>query len=223
MKIILYGATGTVGQGVLRRCLMDPDVEQVLAVGRASTGRQHPKLCERVRADLMDYSGLDAELTGYDACCYCLGVSSAGLDEARYTRITYDLALAAATTLVRLNPGMRFLFVSGAGARSGAQGGAMWQRVKGRTENALLRLPFRAVHVFRPGAIQPMHGIRARTASYRLLYPLLWLPLTLLRLAAPALVTTTDALARAMLRVAQHGAEKPILEGRDIHALSQGG
>src|SRR5579864_1453935 len=179
MKVILFGATGMVGQGVLRECLRDPRVEAVLAVGRSATGQSHPKLSELVQQDLFAYSANEARLKGYDACFFCLGVSSAGMSEADYRHITYDLTLAAAETLVRLNPAMTFIYVSGAGTDSSERGSSMWARVKGATENALLRLPFKAAYMFRPGVIRPLHGIRSKTPLYRAFYmaaaPLLWL------------------------------------------------
>ena len=143
MNVILFGATGMVGQGVLRECLLDPDVHQILSIVRTPTGQQDPKLRELVLKDFFDYSSVESQLTGFDACIFTLGVSSAGLDEAKYTHFTHDLTLAAASTLARLNPQMTFIYVSGAGTDSTEHGRAMWARVKGRTENDLLKLPFR--------------------------------------------------------------------------------
>src|ERR1700761_3564620 len=170
MKIVLFGATGMVGQGVLRECLAAQDVDEVLVVGRTTLGMRHPKLREVVHQDFFDYASIEPELLGYDACFFCLGVSAAGMDEARYSHLTYDLTLAAANTLVRLNPSMVFVYVSGAGTDSTEQGRSMWARVKGRTENALQRLPFRAVYLFRPGFIEPAHGERSKTAMSRMVY-----------------------------------------------------
>ncbi len=166
MKVILFGATGMVGQGVLRECLLDPEVETVLAVGRSSTGQQHAKLQEILHKDLEDLSRIENKLSGYDACFFCLGVSSAGLNEQQYRRVTYDLTIAAAKVLVRLNPAMTFIYVSGAGTDSTERGRMMWARVKGQTENALLQMPFRAAYMFRPAYIQPLHGIKTRTRWY---------------------------------------------------------
>src|SRR5579864_7886858 len=143
MKAILFGATGMVGKSVLRECLNDPDVERVLAVGRRASGETHDKLRELVHADLTDYSAVADQLAGYDACFFCLGVSSAGMSEADYRRVTYDIAVAAARALVDRNPGMTFIFVSGAGTDSTGKSGSMWARVKGETENAILALPFK--------------------------------------------------------------------------------
>src|SRR5579862_6917442 len=166
MRVILFGATGMVGQGVLRECLLDSGVEQVLSVGRSRTGIPNPKLREVEHNDLWHYKDLEPQLAGYDACFFCLGVTSAGMKPEEYERITYGITIAAADTLARLNPGMTFVYVSGAGTDSSERGRLAWARVKGRTENALLRLPFRAAYMFRPGVIQPLHGIRAKTAWY---------------------------------------------------------
>jgi uncharacterized protein YbjT (DUF2867 family) len=219
MKVILFGATGMVGQGVLRECLLDPDVDRVLSIGRSATGQLHPKLREVVHKDLLDFSALEAQLSGFDACFFCLGVSSVGMEEQDYRRVTYDITLAAAQTLARLDPDMTFIYVSGAGTDSSERGRSMWARVKGHTENALLRLPFKAAVMFRPGGIVPLHGVTSKTRVYRILYALtrpLW---PVLHAAFPQLVTTTEQIGRAMLRVAKQGAPKPILETRDINAL----
>ena len=219
MKVIVFGATGMVGQGVLRECLQDPRVDAVLTVGRKATGQSYPKLKELVHADLFEYGSVAAELKGYDACFFCLGVSSAGMSEAAYRRITYDLTLAAATALARLDPGMTFIYVSGTGTDSSEHRRVMWARVKGATENALLRLPFKAAYMFRPGIIRPLHGIRSKTPLYRAFYvaaaPLLWL----LGAVSPGLLTTTEQMGRAMIKAAADGAPKPLLETRDINRL----
>ena len=163
MKVILFGATGMVGQGVLRECLLDAGVESVLAVGRSPTGQRHAKLREIVHDDFLDYSAIESELTGYDACFFCLGVSSVGMNEERYRHLTYDITLAAARTLAKLNPQMVFVYVTGRGTNSTEHGSLMWARVKGKTENDLLKLPFKAAYMFRPAGIQPLHGIRSKT------------------------------------------------------------
>ena len=206
-----------VGQGVLRECLQDPGVEQVAALGRSATGVQHPKLVDIRHADLANYAGIEDRLHGFDACFFTLGVSSAGMKEADYDRVTYGFTLAAGETLGRLNPGMAFIYVSGAGTDSTERGRTMWARVKGRTENALLRLPLNA-YMFRPGAIQPLDGIRSKTASYRILYALTKPLLPLLRRAMPNQILTTREMGQAMLNVARRGYPKPILEVRDIRA-----
>ena len=220
MKVILFGASGMVGQGVLRECLLDPAVERVLVVGRTTTGRQDAKLREILRPDVADLAGVEDQLRGFDACFFCLGVSSAGMTEADYRRLTYDLTLAVAQTLVKLSPAMTFIYVSGTGTDSTGQGRVMWARVKGDTENALLRLPFKAAYMFRPGIIEPLHGVVSKTKSYRILYGLMRPLMPVLKLLLPAnLLTDTEQVGRAMIRVAQHGAPKTILESRDINAL----
>jgi len=221
MNVILFGATGMVGQGVLRECLLDPDVEQVRTVGRTATGTNHPKLSEIVHRDMWHYAEIESELSGLDACFFCLGVSSAGMKEQDYERITYDLTMAAAETLCRLNPQMKFFYVSGAGTDSTEHGKSMWARVKGRTENALLRLPFAAAYMFRPGLIQPLHGVRPKAAFYRAFYIFFKPFLPLLRRAFPNRVLTTVEVGRAMLAVARHGYGKRILETGDIRAVLQ--
>jgi uncharacterized protein YbjT (DUF2867 family) len=218
MKALVFGATGMVGQGVLRECLRDPGVELVATVGRGTTGLQNPKLTEIQHADLAGYATIEDRLRGFDACFFTLGVSSAGMKEADYERITYEFTLAAAETLSRLNPGMTFIYVSGAGTDSTEQGRVMWVRVKGRTENALLRLPLNA-YMFRPGVIQPLDGIRSKTASYRVLYTLTKPLLPLLRWAMPNQILTTREIGQAMLNVARRGYGKRILEVRDIRAM----
>jgi uncharacterized protein YbjT (DUF2867 family) len=163
MKAIIFGATGMVGQGLLRECLLDPGVEVVLTIGRTPRGQKHEKLRELAHANLLDFSAIEGELPGYDTCFFCLGVTSAGTAEPEYERITYSIPVAAAKTLVKLNPGMTFVCVSGAGADSSEKGRTMWARVKGKAEDALLAMPFKAVYVFRSAFIQPLHGIRSRT------------------------------------------------------------
>jgi len=220
MNVLIFGASGMVGQGVLRECLLAADVQAVVTIGRSGSGQQHPKLRQLVHADLLNYSAIEAELSGFDACFFCLGISSAGMSEADYTRISYGYTLAAAETLARLNPQMTFTYVSGAGTDSTEQGLSMWARVKGRTENALLRLPFKGAYMFRPGVIQPLHGVRSKTASYQMLYSLLGPLLPLLRRLFPRQITTTEQVGRAMLAVARHGAPKHILESPDIIAVA---
>jgi uncharacterized protein YbjT (DUF2867 family) len=218
MNILLFGASGMVGQGVLRECLLDPDVATVLSIVRNSTGQQHLKLREIVHKDFFDFSSIQSELSGFDACFFCLGVSSAGMSEENYRHITYDITLAAAQTLAKLNPNMTFIYVSGAGTDSSEHGRIMWARVKGQTENALLRLPFKAAYMFRPAVIVPLHGIKSKTRLYRVFYAVLGPLLPLLK-AFPKYVTTTEKLGRAMLIVAKRGAPKPVLENSDINKL----
>jgi uncharacterized protein YbjT (DUF2867 family) len=220
MKVLLFGATGMVGQGVLRECLLDANVERVLSIVRAPSGVAHDKLRELVHKDFFDWSAVESELAGFDACFFCLGVSSAGMKEAEYARVTFDLTLAIAKVLARVNPQMIFVYVSGAGTDSTEKGRSMWARVKGKTENALRELPFKSVYLFRPGFIQPKHGITSKTRLYRALY-VVATPLTpLVRAIAPGLITSTEKVGRAMLAVARRGAPTQILENRDINALA---
>jgi uncharacterized protein YbjT (DUF2867 family) len=213
MKVILFGSTGMVGQGVLRECLADPDVTDVVAVLRSATGQQHPKLREIVHADFTDFSRL--QIDG-DACFWCLGVSSNGMSEPDYARVTFDFTMAAAKVLVR--PTMTFIFVSGAGA----QGNSMWARVKRRTEDALFALPFKAVYVFRPAMIQPLHGIRSRTRLYNVVYPFIYPLMLVTKVVAPGFVTNTERVGQAMLHVARNGFATKVLENSDINAAAAG-
>ncbi|MDB6000111.1 MAG: epimerase [Rhizobacter sp.] len=221
MNVLLFGATGMVGQGVLRECLQAGDVTRVVVVGRTPTGIRHPKLVEQVRPDLMDLTDIAAELQPFDACFFCLGVSSFRMDEAKYTRLTFDLTLSIAKTLAPLNPQMTFVYVSGASTDSTEQGRSMWARVKGRTENALKRLPFKAVYLFRPGVIQPLHGAHSKTAVYNFVYVLLNPVLTLIRWLRPGAMLTTEDVGLAMLAVARKGAPQAALEVADIRALAR--
>jgi uncharacterized protein YbjT (DUF2867 family) len=220
MNVLLFGATGMVGQGVLRECLLDPNVQLVEAVGRSVSGAQHAKLRETLHKDLLHYESIEAQLTGLDACFFCLGVSSARMTEEAYERVTFGITLAAAEVLCRLNPQMTFIYVSGAGTDSTEQGRSMWARVKGRTENALLRLPFAAAYMFRPGIIQPLDGIRSKTTLYQVFYTLAKPLLPILRAAFPNLILTTRQIGQAMLAVARQGFPKRVLESRDIRAAA---
>jgi uncharacterized protein YbjT (DUF2867 family) len=219
MKAVLFGATGMVGQGTLRECLRDGAVTQVLSVGRSVSGQHHAKLTEIVRSNLLDYSDIESQLTGFDACFFCLGVSSVGMDAERYRHLTYDITMAAAATLARLNPQMTFVYVTGAGTDSTENGRVMWARVKGKTENDLLKLPFRAAYMFRPGAIQPLHGVRSKTAWVQAIYVATAPLLSWLHRIAPKYVTTTEQMGRAMIKVARDGYPKPVLESEDINQL----
>lgn len=221
MKVILLGATGMIGQGVLRECLLDPEVTGVLALGRRPSGQRHPKLVDLVVPDLLDLAPHAAALAGHDACFYCLGVSSAGMGEAEYRRVTRDLTLAVAGVLVGLNPDLTFVYVSGAGTDPTGRAGAMWARVKGETENALLQLPFRRTYLFRPGLVQPLHGIRSRTWVYRLAYSVVGPLLPVLDRFFPDRVTTTERMGMAMIEVARHGWPGPVIEAADVNALAR--
>ena len=219
MKVILFGATGMVGQGVLRECLVDPDVKAVLAVGRSPTGKDHPKLRELRHDNFTDFSAIEPQLAGYDACFFCLGVSSIGMDEARYRHLTYDVTMAAATTPARLNPGMVFTYVTGRSTDSTEQGSQMWARVKGKTENDLLKLPFKAAYMFRPAGIQPLHGVRSKTAWVQAIYVVAAPLLSYLARTRPKFMTTSEQLGRAMIKVARDGYPMPVLESEDINSI----
>jgi uncharacterized protein YbjT (DUF2867 family) len=220
VNVLIFGATGMVGQGALRECLAAADVEKVLTVGRTPTGLQHPKLQELVHAEMWDYSGVELELTGYDACFFCIGVTSSGVTEQAYTHLTYDLTLAVAGTLARLNPQMVFVYVSGVGADSSETSRVMWQRVRGKTENALLKLPFRGVYIFRPGMIEPV-GVKSKTTAYRWFYNLARPIMPLLRKMLPEQILSTPQVGQAMLAAVRNGAQKRVLESPDINALSR--
>ncbi|WP_433048060.1 epimerase [Dactylosporangium sp. CS-033363] len=214
MKVIVFGATGMVGQGVLRECLLASDVTEVLVVTRTPTGVSDPKVREVVHGDFGDFSAVD--FGGYDACFFCLGVSSVGMSEADYTRITYDFTLAAARRMAEQSPGMVFVYVSGTGTnRSGRQ---MWQRVKGRTEDDVIALDL-AGYAFRPGFIRPLHGVRTRVRWYRIAYTALSPLAALLVRFAPGWATTTEQLGRAMLIVARTRPERLTWESRDIATI----
>jgi len=219
MIALVFGATGMIGQAVLREFLRDPGVSQVISIGRRATGVADPKLIDIVESDITQLAAHEPQLRDVDACLFCLGVTSVGLNEADYSQLTYDLTLAVARQLVRINLHMTFIYVSGAGTDSTERGRVMWARVKGRTENALLALGFHAAYMFRPGAVIPRHGIRSRTSWYNAVYTLirpLAAPLTRL---SPTHVTTSDRLARAMLIVARDGYLSPIVESADINRL----
>jgi uncharacterized protein YbjT (DUF2867 family) len=217
MKVILTGATGMVGEGVLLECLENVAVESVLAVSRRPCGRSHAKLRELLVKDFRDLGAVEAELSGHDACFYCAGISSVGLSEEKYTAITYDTPLAFATTLQRLNPAMVFIHVSGSHTDSSEQGRVMWARVKGKAENALLRLPFKAVYNFRPSLMNPTPGQQYVKGGYylvRILFPIL-------SLFFPGMALRD--VARAMIQAARSGAPKPVLEVPDIRQLASAG
>jgi len=213
MKVILFGSTGMVGQGVLRECLRDPNVTEVITVVRSATDQKHPKLREVVHRDFTDFSTLELDA---DACFWCLGVSSTGMSETDYMRVTYEYTLAAAKRLVR--PTLTFIFVSGAGA----QGTAMWARVKRKTEDALFAMPFKAVYVIRLGMVQPLHGIKSRTRMYNVLYPILYPLMLVAKLLAPSSITDTERVGRAMLQIAKEGFPKLLLTNADLNAASEG-
>ncbi len=216
MNVLILGATGMVGQGVLRECLLDDGVTRVVTLGRTSTGLAHPRLREIVHSDLFDLSVIEEQLRGLDACFYCLGVSAAGLSEAEYSRVNHDMTLRVAETLVRTSPGLTFVYVSGAGTDATERGRVMWARVKGRTENALLRLSFRSAYMLRPGLIVPLHGVKSKTRLYRAFYTMFGPLLPMLRRLFPRSIVTTEQVGRAMLRLARSGYHTQILEAEDL-------
>lgn len=219
MKVILFGATGMVGAGVLRECLRDDRVHEVVALSRLACGMAHPKLRELIRTDFFDYSDVRDALRGADACFFCLGVTAVGKTEAEYHRLTFDLTIAAARALAELNPGMTFCYVSGQGTDSSERGRIMWARVKGKTETELLRLPLKAF-MLRPGYIQPLGGIQSKTRVYRVFYQLMAPLYPVLKRLAPNFVTTNEAVGQCMIALALHGNATPILEVRDINRLA---
>ena len=220
MNVLIFGATGMVGQGVLRECLAAHDVDKVLTVGRTPTGQRHPKLQELVHADMWDYANVEADLADFDACFFCIGMTATGVSEQKYTHVTYDLTMAAAGTLARLNPRMVFIYVSVAGADSSETTRVMWERVRGKTENALLKLPFRNVYIFRAGMIQPV-GVTSKTTAYRWFYALMRPLLPLLRAVLPDQILSTPQVGQAMLAAVRGGALRRVLENPDINALSK--
>ncbi len=219
MKVILFGTTGMVGQGVLRECLLSPDVESVLSIVRSPGVQKHEKLTELVHKDFFDFSTIKGKLAGYDACFFCLGVSSAGMKEPDYHHITYDITMDAAKTLVSENPQMTFIYVSGTGTDSTEKGRIMWARVKGKTENDLMKLPFKASYMFRPGFIQPLHGIKSKTKLYQALYTVVAPFYPIYRPFFSKVITTTEQVGKAMIKVAKDGAPKQKLENPDINLL----
>ncbi|NPV90122.1 MAG: epimerase [Firmicutes bacterium] len=218
MKVIIFGATGMVGQGVLRECLLDPGVESVLVIGRSPVGQRHGKLREVLHQDFYNFSALEGQVEGYDACFFCLGVSSVGMEKDEYTRVTYDITMAAARMLV-LVPGMTFIYVSGMGTDSTEKGRSMWARVKGKTENDLLRMPFKAAYMFRPGLIQPQHGVTAKNRMTRVTYAVLKPIFPLLRALFSGFVTTSEQVGRAMIKASRDGYPKRVLDNRDINNI----
>jgi uncharacterized protein YbjT (DUF2867 family) len=220
-KVIITGATGMVGKGVLLECLDHASIEEVLAIGRNNSGFNHPKLKELIVNDFSDFSGFSNQLQGYDGCFFCLGISAAGLKEEEYKKITYDYTLSLAKTLVAINPDMTFNYVSGQGTDSTEKGSMMWARVKGKTENELLNLGFKQAFMFRPGAIIPLRGIKSRTKSYQFIYDyFMWL-VKGIRIIAPDSVVTTTQIGHAMINSILHGYNEKILTPKDIILLSK--
>ena len=220
MRVALYGATGMVGAGVLIECLADPRITSVLCVGRKPSGVTHAKVRDVVRQDLFDYSDIGDAFAGTDACFYCLGITSIGMDEASYSRVTVDLTVAAARALAKVNSGMSFCFVSGDGTDSSGAGRIMWARVKGRAENALFAMQFKTT-AFRPGLIQPMKGVTSKTGWYNAFYAVFRPIYKVFGPLMGGFVTTTDSIGRAMIRIAHEGSEKKILANADINRIGR--
>ncbi len=221
MRVVLFGATGMIGSGVLLECLEDPRIESVVSVVRHPGNISHPKLRELVHEDFLDYVPVCAEFAGADACFFCLGVSSAGMNEADYRRVTHDFTLAAAKEILAESPHACFCFVSGAGTDGTGRGRVMWARVKGQTENALIAMGFSGVFMFRPGYIQPMKGVRSKTALYQVIYNVVGPLYPLMHLLVPSYVTTTIDLAHAMIEAARDGYSRQVLETADINRLAR--
>jgi uncharacterized protein YbjT (DUF2867 family) len=220
MRVIVFGATGMVGQGVVRECVADPRVTSLLLVGRSSAAVSDPKVEQILHDDFLDFSSIAAELAGYDACFFCLGVSATSMSEAAYRRVTYFMTMAAARELADQNPKMRFLYISGAGTDSTEHGRLMWARIKGETENAVLSLPFEG-YALRPGYIQPMDGVRSRNTLYRSIYRVTGPLYPVLAKVAGKYVITSEELAAAMLDIAVRGNSKRILENADLVELAR--
>ena len=217
IRAIVLGVTGMVGEGVLHECLKHPDVEEVLVINRKPCGVTHEKFEEIILKDFFDLSSIEDQLSGYDACYFCLGVSSIGKKEAEYTKTTYDLTMYVANTLLKLDPKMTFCYVSGAGTDSTEKGRSMWARVKGKTENNLLKLPFKAAYMFRPGYIQPTKGLKNTQKMYKILAPFypVW------KTFFPKYVCTLEEVGLAMINAVMFGSDKRILENKDIRMLAE--
>lgn len=219
-NVIITGATGMVGKGVMLECLDHEKIDRVLTIGRNKLDIEHPKLEEILHGDFADFNPIKDKLSGYDACFFCMGVSSAGMKEEAYRQITYDYTLGLADLLYELNPGMTFSYVSGQGTDSSEKGRIMWARVKGKTENDLLQKGFRQAYMFRPGIIIPLRGIKSRTKMYQFMYDyFLWL-VRLIKALAPNSTVTTTQIGLAMINSMLHGADQKILAPRDILKLA---
>ncbi len=218
MKVILFGSTGMIGQGVLSECLKDPRVKSVLVVNRQTCQVTHSKLKEIIHLNIFDLAPISKELTGYNACFYCLGISSAGMNEEEYYTTTYELTIHVATVLLNLNKEMVFCYVSVAGTDSTGKGYIMWARIKGKTENELLRMPFKRAYMFRPGYIQPMNGVKSRNKLYSVVYSI-FEPFYFILKHIDSMVTNSETLGKAMIIASLTGFERKILECKDINEI----
>lgn len=220
LKVILTGATGMVGEGVLYECLNHADVEKVLVITRKPTGYIHPKLQEIIHPDFSDFSALRQDVVGYNACYFCLGVTSIGKKEAEYARLTYTLTIDFATILATQNPDMTFCYISGAGTDSSEKGRVMWARVKGKTENDLMKLPFKNAYNFRPAGIIPFLPLSPSMTFYKSLKYIGWL-FPIMAVLTPNLIITLKDLAAALINASLIGYSKPILEVKDMKILAK--
>ena len=217
MKVIITGATGMVGEGVMHECQIDDKVTEILLISRKEYITKHPKVKQLILKDISALEQYASEISGYDACFFCMGVSSVGMKEDKYTQLTYDLTLKFAKHIVKNNEGMTFTYVSGIGTDSSEKGKVMWARVKGKTENDLIALPFKSVYVFRPAIIQPTKGMKNTYTSYKILKPLL----SLTNCMAPNYICTLADLGKSMLEVTEKGHYKPQVEVKDIKTLAK--
>lgn len=220
MNVIILGSTGMVGKGVLLECLEDSDIKNILVLSRQTCNINHDKLREIIHENFFDFSEIKEQLKGFDACFFCLGVSAAGLDEKKYSKITYDLTLGFAQIMLEQNPNSVFCYISGAGTDSSEKGKIMWARVKGKTENALLALPFKESYMFRPGYIQPLKGVKSKTRAYNVFYSI-FKPFYFILKSFKGLATDSVTLGKVMIYVAMNGYDKRIISSKDIYMLSQ--
>ena len=217
INAILFGASGMIGKGVLLECLEHPNVSKILAIGRRSCGIEHPKLNEIIHTDFLNYSTIEEELSGFNACFFCLGVPSSGMTEQDYHLITHDYAVKAAEVLSAKNPDMTFCFISGAGTDETGKSRMMWARVKGKTENSLKTIPFKNLYLFRPAVIQPKKGIKPSYTFYKIIGPFY----PLLRFILPKYFANTEEVGQAMINAVLYGMDRQVLENKDIIQLAK--
>ncbi len=225
MKVVVLGASGMIGQGVVRECLADNGIDAVVSIGRSPSGVSHPKFTEKTHPnlvdELLDPASIEKEIAGADALFFCLGVSSARMSEADYRRVTYDLTLAVAAAMSTANPGSTFVYISGEGADSTENGRVMWARVRGATENALLKLPGLTTYILRPGFVQPRHGATSRVTAYRWIYRIAGPLFPFIKRVLPKYTTDTESIGRAMIALARTGSTTRILRSKDLNALAE--
>jgi uncharacterized protein YbjT (DUF2867 family) len=225
VKVAVLGATGMIGQGVVRECLVDEQIDEVVSIGRSRSGVEHPKFTEILHPhlvdELLDPAAVEQDIVGAGALFFCLGVPSAGMSEADYRRVTYDLTLSVATAMATTNPGSTFVYVSGEGADSTERGRVMWARVRGATENALLAKPDLTAYILRPGFIQPRNGATSRVTLYRWMYRIAAPLYPILKRIVPNYVTNTENIGRAMIALTRTGSPEPILRSKDMNTLAE--